>query len=638
MSMTRQLWAAILVSMLLALAGSLVASLLNARTYLVEQLAQKNVDNATSLALSLTQGELDDVRVELAVAALFDSGHYRLVRVEDPKGRAIVERVAKAREPGAPAWFVAMLPIRAEPGTAQVAQGWRQYGRVILESESRFAYETLWDGALQMCVALALAGLVAGYLGSLILRRLIPPLRAVVEQAAGITQRRFATIAPPKVPELAQLAEAMNAMVERVKAMFDLEAARLDEMRRQANDDPLTQLANRSYFMGRLAQVLSVESSGGVLALLRVARLAEVNQRLGREATDELLRRVARCAEAAASGSADALAGRLGGADFAVLWPGHADAAAAAQALVERVVAEAPSYGLDPRHFAFAGAVALHPGAPVSETLARADAALASAEAGGESRATVASDAPDPAHPRSAEEWTRVLKGAVANRWLKLQPFPVVEFVRDTVHWECALRLRFDEGGDWQPAGQFLPVAERLHMTAEIDLAAVRLGLEALEGPLAGSDVALNLSPQSVADPAFRTELAALLGRHRALAARLWLEVAESGALLHLDAMTALCRDLVPLGCRIGIEHFGREFGQIARLHHLGLSYLKVDASYTREVASSEGNRAFLAGLRSIASAIGVKLYAEGVAASEEIATLAAIGFDGVTGPGVRRP
>ena len=55
-------------------------------------------------------------------------------------------------------------------------------------------------------------------------------------------------------------------------------------------------------------------------------------------------------------------------------------------------------------------------------------------------------------------------------------------------------------------------------------------------------------------------------------------------------------------------------------------------------MASSEGNRAFLAGLRSIASAIGVKLYAEGVTANEEIATLAAIGFDGVTGPGVRRP
>jgi EAL domain-containing protein (putative c-di-GMP-specific phosphodiesterase class I) len=108
--------------------------------------------------------------------------------------------------------------------------------------------------------------------------------------------------------------------------------------------------------------------------------------------------------------------------------------------------------------------------------------------------------------------------------------------------------------------------------------------------------------------------------------------------LIHLDAMTALCRDLVPLGCRIGIEHFGREFGQIARLHHIGLSYLKLDASYTREVASSEGNRAFLAGLRSIASAIGVKLYAEGVTTPEEIATLAAIGFDGVTGPGVRQP
>ena len=637
MSMTRQLWAAILVSMLLALIGSLIASLLSARTYLVEQLAQKNVDNANALALSLTQGELDDVRVELAVAALFDSGHYRQVRVEDPRGRVIVERVAAARATGAPAWFVAMLPIRAEPGTAQVSQGWKQYGRVVLESESRFAYEALWQSALQMCIALALAGLVAGYLGSLILRRLIPPLRAVVGQAKDITQRRFTTIDPPKVTELAHLAEAMNAMVTRVKEMFDAEAARLEETRRQANYDALTQLPNRSYFMGRLTQALSPESPGGALALLRIARLAEINQKLGRQATDDLVRRVARGAEAAVAGTADAIAGRLGGADFALLWPGRVDTAAVAKALVERVVAEAPSYGLDPQHFAFAGAVTLRPGAPVGETLARADAALAAAEAGNVSRAEIAPEAQSAAQPRSAEEWTRVLKQALASGWLKLQPFAVLEFARNTPHWECALRLRFEADGDWQPAGQFLPVAERLHLTSEFDLAAVRLGLEALAGSLAGSEVAINLSPQSVADPAFRDTLVALVSRHRPLAPHLWLEVAESGALVHLEAMTALCRALAPLGCRVGIEHFGREIGQITRLQNLGLAYLKVDGSYAREVASSEGNRAFLTGLRAISRTLGVQLFAEGIAKPEDIAALASLGFDGVTGPGVKR-
>ena len=46
MSMYRQLWLAIVVSTLLALTGSLLASLLSARSYLETQLSMKNTDNA----------------------------------------------------------------------------------------------------------------------------------------------------------------------------------------------------------------------------------------------------------------------------------------------------------------------------------------------------------------------------------------------------------------------------------------------------------------------------------------------------------------------------------------------------------------------------------------------------------------
>ena len=52
MSMYRQLWLAIVVSTLLALTGSLLASLLSARSYLETQLSMKNTDNAAALALT----------------------------------------------------------------------------------------------------------------------------------------------------------------------------------------------------------------------------------------------------------------------------------------------------------------------------------------------------------------------------------------------------------------------------------------------------------------------------------------------------------------------------------------------------------------------------------------------------------
>ena len=210
MSMYRQLWLAIITSMLLALGGSLLASLLGARSYLEAQLSQKNADNATVLALALNQRNLDVVSVELAVSALFDSGHYELIRVVDPLGRTLVERRADAGELGAPAWFANYLPLRAAPGDAQISDGWKQFGTITLVSHSRFAYGALWSNVLRMAMALTIACVIGGYLGSLILRRLKQPLKAVIDQAAAITERRFVTIDEPRVPELRQLAAAMN--------------------------------------------------------------------------------------------------------------------------------------------------------------------------------------------------------------------------------------------------------------------------------------------------------------------------------------------------------------------------------------------------------------------------------------------
>ena len=72
MSMYRQLWLAIILSTVLASVGSLLASTLSSRAYLNEQLRMKNADNASVLALSLNQKNIDAVELELIVTALFD--------------------------------------------------------------------------------------------------------------------------------------------------------------------------------------------------------------------------------------------------------------------------------------------------------------------------------------------------------------------------------------------------------------------------------------------------------------------------------------------------------------------------------------------------------------------------------------
>ena len=638
MSLYRQLWLAIIISMLLALSGSLFASIFSARNYLQSQLSDKNSDNAAALALSLSQGHPDAVSVELAVSALFDSGHYELIRVVDPLGKTIVERTAPHREPGAPAWFVDRLPIRAASGQAQINNGWQQVGTVSLVSHSRFAYGALWKSVLQTMGALALAALVGGLLGSLILRRLQAPLKAVIDQAAAISERRFITISEPQVPELRQLAAAMNATVLRLKAMFDEQAARLEAVRREANYDALTGLANRSYFMARLRHALDAEDgSGGSLLLVRLADLAGVNRRLGRAATDDFLRRVGAAVGQCATQRNQAVGARLNGADFAVMMPGDAAGRAAAEALLEALVITSQPF-IDGGSAAWIGVGTYAHGMELGAVLARVDGALAGAEASGQNAVHEAPDSHHDDQPRSAEQWSQMIHQALATRRVRLISFPVIDFAGRLSHSECPLRLKFDATGEWLPAAQFLPIAERLRLTPEIDLVAVTLGLGELRAQPSLPGLAINLSGSSVGDASFCRKLLELVAAHRTNAPRLWLEVAENGALKHLAMFRSLCHGLKAAGCRVGLEHYGHQFNQIGQLHELGLDFLKVDASFVRGIDNNAGNVAFLKGLAAIAHSIGLLVLAEGVTTDDELHTLETLGFDGATGPAIRAP
>jgi EAL domain-containing protein (putative c-di-GMP-specific phosphodiesterase class I)/GGDEF domain-containing protein len=535
-----------------------------------------------------------------------------------------------------PAWFAHTLPILAAPGVAQISSGWKQLGTVELVSHSRFAYRSLWKSVYEMCLALALAGLIGGWLGTLVLRRLRKPLDAVIGQAQAITERRFVKIAEPAVPELRQLAIAMNATVGRLKGMFEEEAVRLEAVRREANCDPLTGLANRGNFLGRLRTLLEGEEShGGSIVLLRIADLAGINRRIGREGTDDLLKLIGAAVAQVAAAHPEALGARLNGADFALLLPDASEPRRFAEKLQQMAIEEAEPFVGEGATLSI-GLGRFPAGLETGAVLAHIDAALAAAEAQGVDGICEASFGRDDEAPKSGEEWAQLIRRALEQHWVRLISFPVADLAGRTIHRECPLRLMFDEQGEWLPAGRFLPMAERLRLTPQLDLAAISLGIEQLETDVAMPALAINLSASSVQDETFREQLLTRLGEHPQAASRLWLEVAESGALRHLEAFRSFVGSLKGSGCRIGLEHFGRQFSQIGRLHDLGLDYLKVDASFIRGLENNAGNRTFLKGLSGIAHSIGLQVYAEGVVSGAELRALGEVGFDGATGPAIR--
>lgn len=632
MSMYRQLWLALILSTLLALIGSLFASTLSARAYLQEQLRMKNTDNATVLALSLSQGNIDAVQLELTIAALFDSGHYESIGVTDPLGKQIVQRLAPPGQYGVPDWFVKKLPLNSRPGEARITNGWKQVGTVSIVSNSRFAYQALWKSTLEMIAALALSGLIGCYLGTLILRRLKRPLDAVIEQARAITERRFVTTPESNVPELRQLTSAMNSTVTLLKTMFADEAERLETMRKEANSDPLTGLANRNHFMAQLHAAVETEDvAAGSLIFVRLAHLAELNRKLGRDATDTLLKTIGKVIEEYARRLPDGMAARLNGADFGLLLR-DSEPRPIAEALLQSILTET-SMLIDSKFAAFVGVGKFHFGLELSALLTQVDMALASAETEGVSAVREAPPLDIEQAPRSTEQWAKLINRALEQHWARLASYPVANFSGQVSHREAPLRLMF--GGEWFPAGRFLPIAERLGMTSRLDLAAVTLGLEELARNSDIPGIAVNLSARSIQDETFRQQLRSLIGSRPGLGQRLWLEIPENGALAHLDTFRVFCQEMRSSGCKLGLEHFGRQFSQIGLIQDLKLDYIKIDASFIRDIETNAGNQAFLRGLTNIAHNIGLQVFAEGVMHSAELHMLSTLGFDGATGPAV---
>jgi EAL domain-containing protein (putative c-di-GMP-specific phosphodiesterase class I) len=202
------------------------------------------------------------------------------------------------------------------------------------------------------------------------------------------------------------------------------------------------------------------------------------------------------------------------------------------------------------------------------------------------------------------------------------------------VHHECPLRLRLGDEGALVAAAQWLPMARRAQLTADIDLLAVELALVAIAADAAPRSV--NLSPSSLADATVSTRLHALAVAHPAAAASLSLELAESGALKQLHLVRELAEQLHGCGTQIGLEHAGERLGETRGLLEAGLDFVKLDASLVQGLANDEARAQHVAGSVRMLHGIGLKVYAEGVTEPEDAAQLWRCGIDGLTGPVVQ--
>ena len=631
MSLIRQIWLLLLGTVLLAFAGSVTVAVESARGYLQTQLGVKNADNATALALALSQQHGDKELMNLLLAAQFDSGYYSRIRFVASDGSVAFQRETSGASREAPEWFVRLVPISAEPGVAQVSDGWRALGRVELISQSGYAHDELWRSSLWSALALGLVGLLAGGVGTLVVQRIRRPLDSVVGQAQALVRGEFVTVPEPGVPELRRVTQAMNTMVGRLRITFQAQAEQLEGLRQQANCDRLTGLSNRAHFLGQLAVTLQREdgTAEGGLVLLRMLDLADLNRALGHAETDRMITTVAQALRPYGDRVKGCFIGRLNGSDFALCLPVAGMARETAQALADALSLVLPN--LSSEAGVSVGAVELRREMTMAQVMSEADAALARAESRGPFAVELGGEGGVSVAMLGEGAWRQRIRDAIGQQRAHLVSFPLVNVRKDLIHLECPLRLQLEPNGAFEPAARWLPLAIRSRLTVDIDECALALALR--DAARDGKARCVNLSPSSLADSGFSARLRALLWNAPQVARLIWLEVAESAAVEHFGLLQELGRQLRPTGIRLGLEHAGERLGKIPRLFEAGLDYVKLDAAIVQGVGSDENRAAFVRGTVTLLHGLSLQVYAEGVSNAADAQRLWDCGIDGATGP-----
>ena len=645
MSILRQLLLSITLAVGIILLGTLALSVNAARHYLAGQLQVQSNDAAVSLALSLSQpANSDRITQELLVSAMFDGGHFSLVRLTDPQGRVLIERRTQAASGNVPLWFQRLVPLSAKSASHVVTDGWRQLGEVTLTASDTYAWETLWRSSLQMVALVVAAGVLWALFACALVRWIEKRLLAEVgDQMRAIGQGHFGAALTPRVRELSGITDALNQTRDQLRVTTEEQNAKIESLEIEVNQDPVTGLANRKYFINELRRELDPArngtggaAAGGHVLVFRQRDLAAINRHMPREFVDQWLRGLVQRLNGLLEQLQlrDVVVARLNGSDFAVLMPGCP--APKAMLVAERVrtalrTARIPVGEGGLCRWAQALA-AYEPSAQVSELLGAVDYALMRGESAGDDHVQLTvDDNPLPAS-RSESEWRVVIQAGLAEQRFTLATEPLRALDGTVVAQEATLMLHSEDAPEPIPAKLFFPPAIRLDLAADCDIQAARLALSwLLMNP---GDLIIRLAMPSLGHPNFLLQLERMLAEKPAQARRLYLEV-DAHALVERHAeVAALCDVAARTGARVGVRRLAQQFSAMSQLHNLPLAYVKLGGGFVGGMSHSIGSQQLAVSVLETARALGIAVYAEDVPDQTVRNILAEIGISVMRGPG----
>ena len=420
-----------------------------------------------------------------------------------------------------------------------------------------------------------------------------------------------------------------------------------EQIRRLAYYDPLTNLPNRLLFTEQLSRALvQAECHQRQLAVMFVDldNFKRVNDTLGHKAGDELLRVISARLQAVLRPD-DALArtaepqrhsiARLGGDEFIVLLGDlqrSEDAAVVAQRLVDTLSESVVVQGTE----VFVGGsigVAHYPddGRDIDTLLMNADTAMYRAKQAGRGGFQL--------YDRSMNERAldRLHMETRLRRALERQEFvlhyqPRVDVLTGyIVGAEALIRWQHPERG-LLPPGDFIPLVEDAGLVIPIgewvieEVCRQNAVWRASGLPLV--PVAVNLASTHLSERGLPALVAQALATHGIPASALEIEVTESILLAEPELSIAIAQQLASMGVQLSIDDFGTGYSSMSYLKRLPISALKIDRSFVRDLGIDPDDEAIVSAIIALAHSLKLKVVAEGVETTAQLAFLQSLHCD----------
>jgi diguanylate cyclase (GGDEF)-like protein len=458
-----------------------------------------------------------------------------------------------------------------------------------------------------------------------------------------VTNARVSNSRDPAVEAvLGKLAPADRDVVEGALAKAEKNAI---ELRHLADHDSLTGLVNRRRFRAELDQQVSFTArygGQGAVMIIDIDGLKEVNDRLGHQPGDNLIRGVAEVLRERVR-TTDIVA-RLSGDEFAVLMP-QTDTLGALR-LGEDLraqVADRAALGAAAEWATISVGIAMFDGRAGSEaTLVAADRAMYRAKHEGRNRIALFEGLePDWRDLRPGKTTSARIRDALTQNRLSLATQPIRNLASGGVErYELLLRMVGEEG-ELLPAASFIQVAERCGMIQELDRWVVGQALQLLsDRESAGDPVSLhvNLSGASLTDLSVLDYIERGFDEGDADPGRCTFEITQSARIEDYEAAAGFADRLTEFGCEVAIDDYGAGFGPFQYLKRFPFDVIKIDGAFVRDMPRNDVDQLTVKAIVQIAQGLGKRTIAEFVEDEDTTQMLREYGVDMAQGFHLGRP